>query len=372
MNAADVATLRVGSGASLRVPSAAARVARDGDVVEIECGVYDDVAVWTQNDLTIRCIAGRGHFRTSGRLAEDKGIWLVKGRNTIIERAEFSGARGPHRNGSGIRGEGIGLTLRDCAFHHNEDGVLAGGGPESDIVVERCEFSGNGYGDGQSHNIYIASARSFTLRACYSHHARVGHNVKSRAATNYILYNRIMDEQTGRASYAIDLCNGGRSYVIGNLVQKGTLAENETLLAYGADGLEHSPHGLYVVNNTMVNDRGRGGWLRALGGTTFVRVWGGPSRVRLVNNLFVGQGRVLRGAGEVSHNVHSDAPGLIDRAGFDYRLAPGSPAAGGGTDPGDADGVPLTPVAEYVHRASERPRAPAVPLDVGAHGRLGH
>ena len=56
MNAADVATLRVGSGASLRVPSAAARVARDGDVVEIECGVYDDVAVWTQNDLTIRFV----------------------------------------------------------------------------------------------------------------------------------------------------------------------------------------------------------------------------------------------------------------------------------------------------------------------------
>jgi hypothetical protein len=182
-----------------------------------------------------------------------------------------------------------------------------------------------------------------------------------------------MDEHTGRASYAVDLCSGGRSYVIGNLVQKGTLAENETLLAYGADGLEHSPHGLYVVNNTMVNDRGRGRWrLRAFGRGAFVRVWGEPAQVRLVNNLFVGPGPILRGAGELTHNLLAQAPGLRDRDHFDYRLEPVSPAVGAGTDPGCADGVPLTPLAEYVHRASERPRAPATPLDIGAHGRLGH
>ena len=49
----------------------------------------------------------------------------------------------------------------------------------------------------------IVSAKSVTLRASYSHHARVGHNVKSTAAITYILDNRIMDEVGGSASCAI-------------------------------------------------------------------------------------------------------------------------------------------------------------------------
>src|SRR5262249_50340123 len=134
--------MRVGPGQALRAPSAAARAARDGDVIEIEAGVYDgDVAVWTQNHLTIRGIGGRAHLRVNGRLAEDKGIWVVKGGDLTVESVEFSGARGPHRNGSGIRGEGVGLTVRDCYFHDNDTGVLAGGGPRSDIVIERSEFA---------------------------------------------------------------------------------------------------------------------------------------------------------------------------------------------------------------------------------------
>ena len=182
---------------TLTAPSDAAKTAQDGDVIEIEAGVYDsDAVVWIQNNLTIRGIGARAHFHVRGRLAEDKGIWVIKGRNVTIENAEFSGARGPHRNGSGIRGEGVGLTLRDCYFHDNDTGVMAGGGPQSDILVERSEFGANGV-DGHSHNIYIVSAKSFTFRASYSHHAMIGHGVKSRAATNYILYSRIMDEVIG-------------------------------------------------------------------------------------------------------------------------------------------------------------------------------
>jgi len=110
-----------------------------------------------------------------------------------------------------------------------------------------------------SHNIYIVSAKSFTLRGSYSHHARVGHNVKSRAAITDILYNRIMDEVGGSASYGIDLCTGGLAFVIGNLIQKGAQADNGTLVAFGAEGLGNSLNRLYVVNNTMANDRVRGG-----------------------------------------------------------------------------------------------------------------
>jgi hypothetical protein len=124
---------------------------------------------------------------------------------------------------------------------------LEGGHPTSDILIEHSEFARNGFGDGYTHNIYIGRSRSFTLRYSYSHHAYVGHTVKSRANANYILYNRIMDEVSGTSSYTIDLPDGGVSYVIGNLLQQGPNTENSTILSYGAEGLRHASNELYVV-----------------------------------------------------------------------------------------------------------------------------
>src|SRR5687768_11105564 len=179
---AQAAVLRVGPEHELKSPSAAANVARDGDTIEIEAGLYvADAAVWRDNDLIIRAVGGRAHLRADGAGAEGKAIWVVKGSNTTIEGIEFSGAKVRDRNGAGIRLEGAGLTVRDCYFHHNENGILTGNNRDSDIVVEHSEFAYNGAGDGRTHNLYIGAVRTFTLRYSYVHHAVVGHNVKSRA-----------------------------------------------------------------------------------------------------------------------------------------------------------------------------------------------
>ena len=100
-----------------------------------------------------------------------------------------------------------------------------------------------------------------------------------------------------------------------------------------------------------------------------MRVWGTPGRVRVVNNLLVGAGRVLRGPGELSHNFQSDEPGLVGRERFDYRLREGSPAVGAGTDPGVVDGLSLATLAQYVHPASEEARPRLGPIDIGAYAR---
>ena len=69
-----VVALQVGPGRSLSVPSEAAQIARDGDVVEISAAFYEgDVAIWPQNDLTIRGVGGRAHVGAGRQLAEDKG-----------------------------------------------------------------------------------------------------------------------------------------------------------------------------------------------------------------------------------------------------------------------------------------------------------
>jgi len=355
---APASILRVGKERPLTTPAAAAAIAQDGDVIEIDAGLYvGDVAVWDQNNLTIRGVGGLAHLDAGGAHAQGKGIWVIKGDNTLIENIEFSGATVPDQNGAGIRQEGRNLTIRKCYFHDNEEGILTDDDPSSEILIEYTEFARNGFGDGYSHNMYISNVGRFTLQYCYSHHAQIGHNVKSRARENYLLYNRIMDEQEGSSSYAIDLPNGGLSVLIGNLIQQGPEADNSTIISYGAEGLINPVNELYVVNNTMVNDNGTG---------TFLFVRPGAGRVRLVNNIFAGAGTVLDGRGEDLTNLVGTSPGLVNPLRFDYHLAPNSPAIDSGSDPGEANGFSLTPVGQYVHVAAGEPRIQKGTIDIGA------
>jgi hypothetical protein len=352
--------LEVGPGKRYAKPSAAARATHDGDIIEIAAGVYEgDAAIWRSNDLTIRGVGGRAEIKAKGADAEDKGIWVIKGKNTTVENIELSGARVHDRNGAGIRQEGAGLTVRNCYFYDNQNGILANHNDASEILIEHSEFNDNGEGDGQTHNIYIGKVKQFTLRASYSHHADIGHNVKSRAAVNYILYNRIMDEETGTASYAIDLPNGGTSYVIGNLIQQGPKTDNFTIVAYGKEGLSNPDRAFYFINNTVVNEGPPDG--------IFVFVQNGAGPVEIVNNIFAGPGIVLKGPGTLSHNLQSQQPGLRNPAAFDYHLKPGSAAIDAGMDPGVVNGFALTPTQQYVHKADTEPRPVVGKLDVGAY-----
>ena len=353
------ATLHVGADRELKRPSDAARIARDGDVIEIDAGTYDrDAAVWRQSRLTIRAAGGRVHLRADGAQVEGKGTWVFKGSNITIEGLEFSGAKVPDRNGAGVRLEGAGLTVRHCWFHDNENSILTRNDARSDILVERSEFSRNGSGDGQSHNLYVGKVRSFTMRFSYVHHAIVGHNVKSRALRSHVAYNRIMDESDGRSSYAVEFPEGGLVFILGNLIQQGPAAENPTILSYGAEGLHHPLNELHFVNNTVVNDRPAGG--------RFLFVRRGADAARIVNNVLVGRGQLLEGPGEQRHNVVAPAGDLVGAAVYDYRLRAGAAAIDRGTDPGTAHGLRLWPSNEYVHRAGGRRRPLQGALDAGA------
>ncbi len=300
MGQACAATLKVGPERKLTLPSQAAKLARKGDIIEIDAGIYrQDAAVWRANGLTIRGVGGMAQLISDGVTAKGKGIWVIVGHDTTVENIEFQGARVPSHNGAGIRQEGRNLTLRHCTFKNNENGILAGANPDSSILIEDSEFEGNGYGDGRTHNIYIGAIRNFTLRDSYSHDAKVGHLVKSRAQTTRILNNRLMDGETGNSSYLLDLPNGGQVEIRGNTLQQGPKAENGTLVSFGAEHKLLGLNSLVVEDNTFINDRRHG--CRLLYVTPRISM---PARV--ANNHFRGCSR-MDGPVEAINNEIIDA-----------------------------------------------------------------
>ncbi len=360
---ATAATLRVGPGQPYANPCQAVANASQGDIIEISAsGTYgcESSCVIGRSNLTLRGVDGRPKINVSGcgAIAQGKATWVISGNDTVVENIEFSGASVPDRNGAGIRQEGTNLTVRNCYFHHNENGIMEANNPASNILIEGSEFAFNGNGNGGTHNIYIGRAASLTFRFNYSHDARVGHLLKSRAAQNDILYNRLTGEN-GDGSYEIDVPNGGRTHVIGNVIQQGANSQNSGILAYGMEGPTNPSQELFVVNNTFVNDSASG---------TFVLINGNVATPALIqNNIFAGPGTVTtQGSARLVSNFTGD-PRFVNRAGFDYHLQQGSPCVDQGTAPGIASGYDLTPRYEYVHPTSSAPRQTVGSLDQGAY-----
>jgi hypothetical protein len=357
--------LRVGPGERFATPCAAFAVARTGDRVTIDAaGSHDyrgDVCTITADRLRITGVNGRPRIRAAGQNAQGKAIWVVAGDGTRITNVEMSGARVPDRNGAAIRQEGADLLLRRVWFHHNEMGLLAGDNPDSDIRIVRSRFSDNGFGDGYSHNIYVNHVNSLRMSYSWSSRSHVGHLVKSRAASTFLMHNRFSSDG-GASSYEVDLPNGGLGVLVGNAVRQGPETENLSLIAFGEEGDLIPGSSLHVVGNTLVDDSGRSGTAVLLGG-------GVTGRVELRNNVVVAFGTVSTGApAESAGNCLTTRPRFRDRRRLDYFLRPGSRCHSvRTTDPGSAGGRSLAPRWHYTHPASRSPRTDRGEV-VGAFG----
>jgi hypothetical protein len=347
---ASAATRVVGPGHPYAKPCQAIAAARPGDVVQIDAagnGTYDgDVCASGVARLTIEGINGRAHVDAAGRSSGGKAIWVLSGAGMVVRNVELSGAKVPDRNGAAIRLEGGDLTLDGVFFHDDEDGILVANDPAIDLTIERSQFARNGAGDGQSHNIYVGAIHRFTMRSSWSHDAKVGHLVKSRAAINDIMFNRLTGER-GSSSYELDLPNGGRSHVVGNLIEQGPATENATMLAYGEEGATDPGARLTIVANTFVNDRH--------GPATAIGVGAGVRAPAVVaNNIAVDATTfVSQAAAQLRGNCLAADPRFADRARFDYRLAAGSPCR----DAGVADPAGGLPAQQYRYDVGLAPRA---------------
>jgi len=345
-----------------------ANVLVQGDTVEIDAGTYSGtaaLAVWHADSLVIRGVGGRPHLDAASQNIWGKGIWVCNGNDITVENIEFSGATVPDENGAGIRLDKSGLIVRHCYFHDNENGILTSNPGDGDILIEYSEFARNGFGDGFTHNLYIGKVHSLTFRFNYSHHAIIGHNLKSRATTNVIYCNRIMDENTGTSSRLIDLSNGGLAIVMGNLLMQGPNAPNKNLVGYGLEGLSNpAPHELHFINNTCVNKR--------VASCTFVHIQSGTTVANISNSIFAGSGALLDGTSTTMANnlVETTIANVrfVNEALYDYHLQSSAPAIDMGTLQADVHGNSLTPDASYQHLAMEEPRMIVNSIiDVGAY-----
>jgi hypothetical protein len=368
---ASAATLSVGPGKTYAAPCAAIGAAQDGDIIEIAGGnTYSgDVCGIYRNNLTIRGVNGRPKIDAAGRNSMGKGTWVVIGNNVTVENVEMVGARVTDRNGAALRLEGTKFTLRQSFLHDNENGILANANTASDILVESSEFGHNGYGDGYTHNLYIGNVKSLTFRYNFSHDANIGHNLKSRAITNTIAYNRFSSLAAGQTgstaagspSYEVDLPNAGTAYVIGNVIEQPASNSNPTLLAYGEEGATNAGQDLYVVNNTFLNDYGSGG--------TFVYVGSGVTTpVLLQNNIFAGVGSMTNQTSATLRTNYSAAvPAFVNRATYDLHPTSALMVDAGSVPGLSASGLSLVPGAQYKHVASGETRTASGNYDIGAY-----
>ncbi len=344
-----------------------ADILEDSDTIEIDADAYigtASLAVWKKNNLFIRSVGGRPVLDADGQYIWGKGIWVLAGNNITVQGFEFYGAKVPDRNGAGIRLDGIGMHVRNCLFHGNETGILTNNTYAGEVIIEHSEFANNGYGDGYSHNVYIGHVEKLIFQFNYTYHAKIGHNLKTRAAQNYILYNRIMDEETGNSSRLLDIPNGGFSIVMGNLFMQGNNAPNNNLIGYGLEGLSNNANNeLFLINNTLVNKR--------INSCLFLHIKDGASVVKVANNIFAGTGDLYHGPiTELTNNLVRQSISdikFIDEPNYNYQLAPNSPAIDAGTNIAAINDHSLVPQFVYTHPIDGSERVIDGQIDIGAY-----
>ena len=362
--AAAKATMIVGHGEKISTITEAAKLAHDGEVIEIRPGDYrGQPAIWTQNNLVIRGVGQRPVMLADGKSAEGKAIWVVRGGKIRIENIEFRGARVDSLNGAAIRFEKGNLTIRACAFFDNEMGILTANSADLTLEVIDSEFGDAPHHQGDLHHLlYVGRIGKFVLRGSRFSNGYLGHLVKSRARENHILYNLLVDGAGGKASYELEFPNGGLAYVIGNAIGQSAGTDNPTIVAYGAEGRHWPDNALYMAHNTLINDNYAGKFLNV-----FTDKIGADVEVWLLNNLMVGAGDLNKPAqGRFDGNRLVARGDLIDMGGIPLRLTSQSPLRGAIRPPGQARGVDLLPDAEFRFPVGTRKMRPNSALAPGA------
>ncbi len=207
----------------------AVRQAGNGASLTLAAGEYDIADLKIARDLTLR---GEGDVVLFSSSPTAKGLLNpLRGASLRVENLVFRGTVSPDKNGAGIRHDGRDLTIIDCRFEDNENGVLSTGDADGQIWISGSEFLRNGHGDGYSHGIYVLRAALLEIQETEFVGTRIGHHVKS-LADRTIVANSTLDDGDGQSSYAVDASKGGAVLIENNTIIQSKDAGNWTIFNY--------------------------------------------------------------------------------------------------------------------------------------------
>ena len=354
----------------------ALRQAGAGDLVLVHGDLHGETGVVEQPGLTLRGVAAahgpRPVLHAEGRSAEGKAIVVVRAPGVRIEQLGFAGARVRDGNGAGIRLEDGSLAVFGCSFTDNEMGLLTANRPDLALVLRGCRFADAPRHAGRLHHLlYVGRIGRFELHGCTLANGFRGHLVKSRARLALLLGNLLDDtagtDPRGAASYELELAEGGRALLAGNVLVQSPGSSNAAVLSIGAEAAPGAvPTEVWLLHNTLAH---RGGGTPP---ARFVHWWterlGAGAALHAFNNLFLGPGAPgLAAAAAEGGNLVAPVvpPGLATPGGHaprpsalaGWRAAPLPPAPA--WLPGPTPGAwPWTDAAQATAGAWTPPQAP--------------
>jgi len=252
---AEAADIAVGTLRSHKTLAAGVAAARAGDRILLDPGIYLNDTATINTALTIEGVGPGVILRTTEAIPNRKGI-LVINADLVVRKITFDGAqvsKADGANGAGIRHQAGTVTVENCAFSNNQNGILTNSGASARLIIKGTTFTANGGGDGYTHAVYANVIASLTISDSTFAGTRVGHDVKSRALKTTITNTVLDDGVTGTPSYAVDLPNGGEVILDGLRVVQGPKTSNTTMLAYGAEGSLHPNSSLSLSNSTLIS-----------------------------------------------------------------------------------------------------------------------
>lgn len=221
-------------------------------------------AMTIQRDLTK---TGFVVMQATVPLPNQKGIILTNA-NLTVTGLRLTGAwidNSLGGNGAGIRDQNMSpnakLVVIGTQFDGNQEGILTGYNPAQTVQLSWVKVKNNGNPDPNwwQHGIYIGGVKSLSVDNSVFCGQLIGHEIKSRAASTTITKTKIYDGATdtadgcraSSASYAIDTPNGGVVSISSNTIVQGPDTQNNSIIAYGEEGMKFTTNSMSVANNTI-------------------------------------------------------------------------------------------------------------------------
>jgi len=220
--------------------------------IEIAPGLHPDCAVQEAGTISYPS-ATPGAAVFDGVTCEGKAALVLRGRAASISGIVFQNMRVPDFNGAGIRLERGNLTVAQSWFRDSEQGILTGGDPAGQIVIDKSTFTRLGTcegGGGCAHSIYIGDYGYLRVTRSRFEQGRGGHYVKSRS-TRVDIASSSFDDTRGRGTnYMIDLPAGSTGQILNNWFVQGRDKENySAFIAVGAEDRFHPSDNLQISGN---------------------------------------------------------------------------------------------------------------------------